>query len=404
MPKTTAQILREYRGHPLWSFGFRPFFLFAAVFAALAVPLWIIAFLGLGAARAAEFFSRDWHVHEMLFGYAGAVIVGYLTVAGANWTGKYPVAGRPIVALLLLWLAGRFAMLFLPWIGPVSAALIDGAFLLLFALALLREQFAASNWRSLPPAIIVSALALANICWHVGSFHPALTPYVERASIALISFLIVLMGGRLVPSFTANYLMLNKITPPPAPPGLFDRLVLAISAVGLIDWVVQSDARWAGIPLLLAGLGHMVRLARWRGHKVAHDAMLLILHAGYFWVALGLALLGASMLWPDSVAQSGAVHALTSGGIGVMTLGLMTRTSRSHTGRPRRADRATIAIYIAVNLATMLRVAAPFTLGHAPGHYGHLLGASGILWTIAFGLFAASYGPMLCGQKLGARF
>ncbi len=404
MPKTTAQILREYRGHPLWSFGFRPFFLFAAVFAAIAVPLWLIAFLGLGAARAAEIFSRDWHVHEMLFGYAGAIIVGYLTVAGANWTGKYPVAGRPIVALMLLWLAGRFAMLFLLWIGPVSAALIDGAFLLLFALALLREQFAASNWRSLPPAIIVSALALANMCWHVGSFHPALTPYVERASIALISFLIALMGGRLVPSFTANYLMLNKITPPPAPPGLFDRLVLALSAVGLIDWVVQSDARWAGIPLILAGFGHMVRLARWRGHKVAQDAMLLILHAGYFWVALGLALLGASMFCPDSVPQSGAVHALTSGGIGVMTLGLMTRTSRSHTGRPRRADKATIAIYIAVNLATMLRVAAPFAISLGPGHYGHLLGASAILWTIAFGLFAASYGPMLCGPKLGSRF
>lgn len=404
MAKTTAQILREYRGHPLWSFGFRSFFLFAAIFAALAVPLWLLAFLGLGAARATEIFSRDWHVHEMLFGYAAAVIVGYMTVAGANWTGKYPVAGRPIIFLLLLWLAGRLAMLALPWIGPFSAAVMDGAFLLLFALALLREQFAASNWRSLPPAVIVSALALANICWHVGSYYPVLTPYVERASIALISFLIALMGGRLVPSFTANYLMLNKITPPPAPPGRFDRLLLALSAVGLIDWVAQGDARWAGVPLLLAGIGHMVRLARWRGHKVAHDAMLIVLHAGYFWVALGLALLGASMLWPDGIAQSGAVHALTSGGIGVMTLGLMTRTSRSHTGRPRRADKATIAIYVAVNLATMLRVAAPFAMQFGPSHYGHLLGASAILWTIGFGLFVISYGPMLCGPKLGSRF
>lgn len=206
--RTTAQILRDYRGPALFSFGFRPFFLLAGMLALLAVPVWLWAWLGHGPAA----LSRDWHVHEMLFGYAGAVIVGYMIVAGANWTGHYPVAGWPVAGLAALWLAGRAAMLAGGW-----AEAVDAVFLPLFAMLLWREQLAASNWRSLAPCLVISALALADLGFHLRGIWPGLALGAERAAIALIIFLIALMGGRLVPSFTRNWLARQRITPEPAP-------------------------------------------------------------------------------------------------------------------------------------------------------------------------------------------
>jgi len=389
LAKTTAQILRDYRGPALFSFGFRPFFLLAALWAAVAMPLWILAFLG-SPFGLGSIFTTDWHVHEMLFGYSGAVIVGYMTVAGANWTGHYPVAGRPIVLLTALWIAGRAAMLGYGVLGPIAAA-IDAAFLLVFALALWREQLAASNWRNLGPCLVVSLLAIANIAFHARMVMPDLGAAAERMAIGLITFLIALMGGRLVPSFTRNWMARHKREPEPAPYDRFDTVALGVTGIALALWVALPGKLLSGALLALAGLALLLRLLRWRGWVATSDGMLLVLHLGYLWCALGLALLGASLLAPAIVPGSAAIHALTAGAIGVMTLAVMTRTSRSHTGRAREADKATLLIYASVNAAAALRVAAAFI----PLFYAELLLLSVAGWSLAFGLFVLSYGPML---------
>ncbi len=387
--KTTAQILRDYRGPALFSFGFRPFFLLASIWAALSVPLWLLSYLAAGD-TAAAIFTRDWHVHEMLFGYTAAVIVGYMTIAGANWTGHYPVAGRPIVVLVAIWIAGRAAMLAYPMLG-LAAAIIDAAFLVLFSLALWRELLAATNSRVVAPTVVITLLAIANIAFHVRTIFPGIGPVSERMTIGLITFLTALMGGRLVPSFTRNWLAQRKITSQPASYGRFDMFSLVATAAGLAAWVALPDSRLSGALLLIAGLGLLIRLARWRGWIAARDGMVLILHLAYFWCALGVAMLGASVLFPADIPATAAIHALTTGAIGVMTLAMMTRTTLSHTGRERRADRPTLLIYCFANLAALTRTLAPLIASA----YSELLLLSAIFWSLAFAIFALNYGPML---------
>jgi uncharacterized protein involved in response to NO len=391
--KTTAQIIREYRGPALFSFGFRPFFLLAAIWAALAILLWLLSILN-ATGNMAAVFTRDWHVHEMLFGYTSAVIVGYMIIAGANRTGSYHVAWRPIMVLAGLWVAGRIAMLAQPALGPL-AAIIDASFLFLFALALWREQFAAENWRSLGPCIILSLLAIANIGFHARTIMPDLGALSERAAIGLIIFLIAMMGGRLVPSFTRNWVAQRKIKTEPAPYGRFDIGVLALVGAAIAAWVLKPEATLSGILLTAAGAGLFIRLLRWQGWLAIIDGMVFILHVAYFWCAFGLIMLGASVLIPAQVPQSAAIHALTAGAIGTMTLAIMTRTSRSHTGRDRHADRATLLIYALINAAAVARVASPFI---APFYVGLLI-LSALCWSLAFSIFTLAYGPMLILPK-----
>lgn len=386
--KTTAQILRDYRGPALFSFGFRSFFLFGAIGSALAVPLWLVALFA-GSDTLAATITREWHAHEMLFGYAGAVIAGYMTLVGANWTGRFPVAGRPIVALLLLWLAGRAAML-ASSAYPVLAV-IDAAFLVLLALALWREQLAAPNWRGVAPCIIVSLLACADVMVHLRPLDQSLAAAGERMGIALIVFLIAMMGGRLVPSFTRNWMARRRIKPEPAPQDRFDRFVLAAVAAALLLWVLLPSSIIAAVLLLLGGAGALARLARWRGWVAAREPLVWILHAGYAWVGFGLFLLGLSVLLPEHLPVTASLHALTTGAIGVMTLGMMARTARSHTGREREADGVTLTIFLLVNAAAAVRVAAPLAMASQL----ELLALSAICWSAAFALFAIRYGPML---------
>lgn len=387
--KTTAQILRDYRGPALFSFGFRPFFLLASIWAALSVPLWLLSYLAAGDVSAA-IFTRDWHVHEMLFGYTAAVIVGYMTIAGANWTGHYPVAGRPIIVLAAVWIAGRAAMLAYPMLG-LTAAIINSAFLVLFSLALWREQLAATNSRALAPSIIITMLAIANVAFHAHTAMPDIGPASEHMTIGLITFLIALMGGRLVPSFTRNWMAQRKIISQPAPYGRFDMTVLAATAAGIASWIALPEWRTSGVLLMIAGLGLFIRLLRWRGWIAARDGMVLILHLAYFWCALGVGMLGASVLFPAEIPATSAIHALTTGAIGVMTLAMMTRTTLSHTGRERRADGTTLLIYLLVNLAALTRTVAPLVASM----YAELLLISAICWSLAFAMFALNYGPML---------
>lgn len=388
---TTAARQRAYRGPALFSLGFRPFFLFAALWAGLGVPLWIAAYAGwLQGAP----FGQDWHVHEMLFGYLGGVIAGFLLTAVPNWTGRLPVAGAGLAALFALWAAGRIAMLLAAELG-LAAALIDAAFLFVLTAIIAREVIAGGNSRNLPVCALVAILACANALFHLGGESAHLGEHIALAGIAM---LVALIGGRIVPSFTRNWMAKRRLHPEPAPVGRFDLMTLVATGAALLLWLAAPDSRVAGGALVAAGLLNAVRLARWRGWRTGAEWLVLVLHAGYAWLALALVLMGLSRLVPDLVPATAGVHALTAGAFGVMTLAVMTRASLGHTGRELTASPAIRAIYAAANLGAMLRVAAPFF----PDAYLPLLALSAALWGGAFLIFVAVYAPILTRPRLKA--
>ncbi|TAJ70291.1 MAG: NnrS family protein [Phenylobacterium sp.] len=381
---TTAAARRAYDGPALFSFGFRPFFFFGAIWSAVVVPLWLFSYFHGGSAA----LTREWHIHEMIFGFLGAVIAGFLTTAVPNWTGRMPVVGAPLGGLVALWVLGRIAMLFQEVLGPV-AAVIDSLFLLAFAAVVWREVLAGRNWRNLPVCGLITLFALANVAFHLPI--GAAVDVGVRLALGAATILIGLIGGRIVPSFTRNWMKARSLTPEPAVFGNVDRVALGLTAVGAGLWVVAPQTPVTGLALMLAGAAQLVRLARWRGWRTVSEPLVLILHVGYAWLGAALLLLGGASLDPGLVPRSAGIHALTAGAVGVMTLAVMTRATRGHTGRPLGADTATTAIYLAINLAALLRVAGPFSgAGQAL-----LLSASGLVWSLAFGGFAVAYGRML---------
>ena len=391
---TTAETIRRYSGPPIFSFGFRPFFLCSALWAAAAVPIWVASFT-LGDGRVGALDGRVWHIHEMLFGYLGGVIAGFLLTAVPNWTGRLPVTGAGLAGLFALWVAGRLAG-FAPASLAVPAAVVEAAFLIVFAAVVWREVLAARNRRNLPVCLMVTVLALANVAFHLRGEFPAVGPGAERAAVAVIIGLVALIGGRVTPSFTQNWTVAQGIATRPTAFNGFDKATLALTAVALVSWVFGPYALVPGLLMLLAGAANAIRLWRWRGWLARREALVWILHAGYAWIAIGLVLLGLAALVPAAVPFTGGIHALTAGAMGVMTLAMMTRATRGHTGRPRAADRATKAIYATILLAAVVRVCAPFHADLSP----MLLGVSAVLWALAFLGFALAYGPMLLRRSL----
>lgn len=385
MTTATAERYRAYQGHPLFSMGFRPFFLFATIWAAIAVPIWVAAFAGW---LPIEHFDRHWHAHEMLFGYLSGVIAGFLLTAVPNWTGRLPVTGAPLMALVLLWCAGRVAMLFPDF---AAAPIIDSAFLFVFVAVIGREIVAGRNIRNAPVLLLLTVLASANLLSHLRSVDSELALLGERIGIAVVATLIALIGGRIVPSFTRNWMAKQKLLPEPASPSRFDAVTLAIGAIGLVIWAISPTLYAAGLALTLAGALHFVRLARWQGWRTSKEPLVLILHLGYFWLALGLLLQGLAIIAPSLVPAASGLHAITAGAFGVMTLAVMTRASLGHTGQKLAATPRINAIYILVNLGALIRVAAPFL----SEHYTVLLVLSAALWSGAFAGFAFVYAPLL---------
>jgi uncharacterized protein involved in response to NO len=358
------------------------------------VPLWLLVHLG---AMAPDALDRDWHVHEMLFGYVAAVAAGFLLTAVPNWTGRLPVTGPPLILLFGLWAAGRAAMLLVHQLGPWAAAL-DAAFLVVFAGVVWREVLAGRNWRNLPVCALASLLALANIGFHLRVLAPQAGPIGERAALGAVAVLIALIGGRVTPSFTRNWMAQSRGSPEPAPADRFDLAALLLAVAGVAAWIVAPDHGASGLALCFGGVCALARLSRWRTRQVLVEPLVWSLHAGYAWLGVGLILLGASVLFPELIPRSAGIHALTAGAAGVMTLAMMTRATLGHTGRARIADGATTALYAGANLAAVLRVAAPFA-GQAQVT---LLVLAGLAWTLTFAGFALVYGPMLLRPRMGA--
>lgn len=382
--------VEKTRAPVILSLAFRPFFLAAGLWASFAVAVWL-ALLAAKIDLPSRFDPLAWHIHEMLFGFVPAAIAGFILTAIANWTGRPPVRGPLLASLVILWLLGRIAC-FVSALMPLwLATAIDLLFLLALFATAVHEIAVSRNWRNLAMPMPIAALAIANLLMHLelaGFSIPIGLGW--RLGLSAIIVLISVVGGRIIPTFTRNWLIKNRIANLPAPTGPVDRVALGLLHAGLIGWAFFPTLGVFGLLLVVAAAFNLVRLLRWRGYATASEPLLAILHLGYLWLVLGTALLGAAMLTP-SISNPAAIHAFTVGAVGVMVLAVMTRVSLGHTSRPLTGDHATIAIYVIANAAAIARVAAAFM----PASSISLLNLAAALWISSFLLFVFCYGRML---------
>jgi uncharacterized protein involved in response to NO len=367
----------------LWDLGFRPFYLLAALFAALSVPLWALQFSGVLTRPWLQ--GSLWHAHEMVFGYTLAIVVGFLYTAGRNWSGQPTPSGRALMALAALWLAARVLVL-TPF--GVAAALANVAFAWFAALGLWRALRAGGNQRNYFFVGLLVALGAAAGVLHLAQLGWLALPAQLGMPLALdlVLFIITVMTGRVVPMFTNN-----------GAPGARARREPKVETAALASVLalLAADAfGLAGLPLaavlLLALAAHATRWALWQPWKTLRHPLVWVLHAAYAWLLLHLVLRAAATLgWVDA---GPATHALTVGLIGTLTLGMITRTALGHTGQPLRAGRIETAAYAAMLGAALVRVGLPLLM---PGALVAAVAISAALWSLAFVLYLVRYTPLL---------
>lgn len=382
----------------LFSIGFRPFFLLGACWSAIALGIWIIAF-ATGQSLPTQLPVVTWHIHEMLFGFVLAAIAGFILTAVANWTGRPPIAGTRLTALVLLWGGGRILNLF-SMLAPFRVvAVVDIAFPLALALLVAREIIIARSRRNFMMPIPIALLAGADLLMYLeAAGAPVSSGIGWRLALAAVITLVSVIGARIVPNFTRNWLVARGAASLPYANPWLDRIGSAALHTGLLGWALFPTLWPFGLLLQLGSALTLARLAGWKGWMTADEPLLLILHIGYLWMIVGAALLGLAVM-TTAVPQSAAVHALTAGAIGTMVLAVMTRVCRGHTGRPLTADRFAVTIYGAVSLAGVTRVAAELL----PGAYLPLLEISAILWIAAFVLFAFWSAPVVWHPRADRR-
>lgn len=392
MAQSSAKRMRSWQGPALFSFGFRPFFFFGAIWAGLAMCLWLAMLAGV-----VDFPTRfdriSWHAHEFLFGYLGAVIAGFLLTAVPNWSGRLPIVGWWLVGLFALWCAGRIAILYSQWLPLLVAPSLDLAFPVLLGLLILREIIAGKNWSSLIVVALLLAFTFANALFHYNAVSGDYAAYEVglRFGLATAVMMIVVIGGRIVPSFTRNWLAQQESSAHPAAPMLwFDKIVLLASLPILALWTIRPNEITTGVCLLVFGGLHLLRLARWQGHHTLAEPLVFVLHASYAFVPLGAIALGLEQVLVNHAAAE-ALHLWMVGAIGTTTLAVMTRATLGHTGQKLSAGRATVAIYLFIFGAAFTRFLA--------SAYPELSYVSGTFWLLAFSGFAFVYGPFLVNPK-----
>ncbi|NIZ10064.1 NnrS family protein [Pseudooceanicola sp. HF7] len=382
----------NYTGPALFSYGFRPFFLAATLFALLVIPAWWLIWRG-AMALSGPFMPVDWHIHEMVFGYGAAVVAGFLFTAVPNWTGRLPTRGWPLVALLAVWLAGRAAVAGLAGLGALPVLLFDQLFLLTVAAMITREILAGKNWRNLKVLVPVTLLWLANVLFHVESMTQGAADMSRRFGIGLLIFLVMLIGGRILPSFTRNWLVQRGAQRLPVAFNGLDAASLLAAALALLAWTFAPFGWPCAVLAALAGALQLVRLSRWCGDQSWPSPLLLMLHLSYAAIPVGFLMiaLGAAGLLGVAVG----VHVFGIAAIGGMTVAVMMRATMGHTGRPLQAGRALTTAFALVFTAAIFRVAGP---GVALGRFDGV-DLCVVLWTAGFALLAWRIGPWLAGPK-----
>lgn len=389
---STSDQMRAWNGPAILSYGFRPFFFGAALWATLAMALWVPALSGLLTLPTA-FDPVTWHAHEFLYGYLVAVAAGFLLTAVPNWTGRLPIVGWPLGGLFALWIAGRIAVGFSAAFTPLAVALVDLTMPIALAAVIAREIFAGKNWNNLTVLGMLTILILGNAVFHWEAAHGiyAAQGYGLRLGLAAGIMMIAVIGGRIIPSFTRNWLVKRGAGRLPAAPiQRFDKVALVVLLVALTLWVGQPGEAAAGFALLFAGILHLARLARWAGYRTGPEPLVWVLHLGYAFLPLGALGLAYEAYFPGTLGPATAQHLWMAGCIGLMTLAVMTRATLGHCGKTLTAGAGTVCIYIALVLAVVTRAGA----GLLPSEAEWLLGLAGGFWLAAFGGFAMLYGPL----------
>jgi uncharacterized protein involved in response to NO len=378
----------RWHGTALFNLGFRPFYLLAALLATLALPLWLAQYFGL-LALPAPYAPMAWHAHEMVFGFAVAVIAGFLFTAARNWTGLPTPTHLPLALLAVLWLLARVLML----TGPEWAAAIADVAFLVAAAAVLWLPLRRSRNRNQFFVALLLVLAGANLAFHLA--HASALEIAEltpvRFALYLVVLIVTIMGGRVIPSFTRN-----------AIPGARSRMVrpldlsaIALAAAAFAVLLGALPGTLAGILCIGAAALHAARLWTWDPWCTRGAPILWILHLSYAWIPAGLLLLGLHALGAPIAATLGD-HALSAGAVGGMIIGMITRTARGHTGLPLRVHGVEVTAYVFVHLAALARVMWPLV---APGTSAWALSAGGALWSAAFLLYLIVYVPLLAAPR-----
>lgn len=397
---TSAERIRAWDGPAVLSFGFRPFFLMAGSWAALAMALWLAMMAG-AAGPPTALDPVAWHAHEFLFGFLGAVMAGFLLTAVPNWTGRLPITGWPVTGLAALWLAGRAAVAVSAQLPALTVAVIDLGFLIVLGVVLAREIVMGRNWRNLPVLGLLAVFTLGNAVFHweaaqggVPSQGPGL-----RLALGAAVMLIALIGGRIVPSFTRNWLVQRGETRLPVPPmQRLDKAALLVLGAAVVAWMVAPNHPFSGAALVAAGALHLWRLARWRGILTGGEPLVTVLHGGYLFVPLGALGLGAEILTPGTFGMAAAQHLWMAGAIGLMTIAVMTRAALGHAGRPLHATAPIAALYVLLVVSVLARLLA----GALPGAVW-VLHLSATTWILAWAGFALIYWPILTRPKAAAK-
>jgi uncharacterized protein involved in response to NO len=375
---------------PLWRLGFRPFYLLAAAFASVAVPAWVLAYLGL---LPDEPVNLLWHVHEMVFGFAVAVVAGFLLTAVQNWTGLPTPRGRSLQALVLLWIAGRCAALGAP---ALLYAVVDVAFLFALAGAILRLLLRADNRRNLPICLVIALLGVCNLVFHLALQGVApVSPLASvHGAILLVVLLVAVIGGRVGPMFTRNGAPGSRARNLPR---LDQASIVSIAALALC-WLSGAPG-WVLLAIgLLAALLNGARLVLWDPLSTLRTPLLWSFHLSYAMLVGGLLALG--LAGAGVVSGSGALHLLAAGAMTGMIGAMITRTARGHTGRTLQAERPEVAMFALLPLAVAARLAANLLDGPARGH---TLALSAALWSLAFVIYLLRYGPWLASARLDGK-
>lgn len=379
----------------LFRLGFRPFFLFGSAFSVFALGYFILWMSGAVSAWPSAWDALVWHRHEMLFGYAGAIIAGFLLTAVPNWTGHPTAKGRSLVLLVVIWSVGRLAVLFSAAFPSGLVAAIDASFFAACAVAIAPALIKSKNRKNYFFIALLLGLAIANALTHTYAEESAeLAMLGITLALDVIIMIMLIIGGRVIPFFTERPL---GITIPRDQ--RIEKLALATTVLGLVAEALEISHILAGGLLLASAFLNGWRLSTWQSLKTLHVPLLWVLHLGFAWIVIGLALKGLELVGAD-IPPIIATHAFTAGGVGVLTLGMMARVSLGHTGRPLTVGKAMTSAFVAINLAAFCRVFGVWLL---PAHTMRFFEVSAALWLVAFGVFLIKYTPILMRPRLDGK-
>lgn len=384
----------------MWGRAFRPFFLFGAAYGAVATAAWAAIWQG-WLPFPAWLVPSLWHAHEMLFGFVAAAVAGFLLTASPVWTGRTALAGRPLAALTALWVLGRVAMMAVGLLPMPLVAVIDCAFLPAVALVLARTVLGTGQYRNYGVVALVGVLALANVAVHAQALGltAVSAPRALRFTVDVVVVLIVVIGGRITPAFTANALLRDGSTAQVRSWAWLDRFAVTAAVLVALADLLAPRSLASGCLAATAGLAVAARMAGWQTVRTWRDPLVWSLHAGMAWVVIGFLLVAAGDLG-GAVPPTAGLHALTAGSMGAMIMAVVTRVSLGHTGRMLVLPEGMVLAYVLVHIGAVLRVTAAVATASAPGP---LLLAAGLMWAAAFVLFAGRYAPILWRPRVDGK-